>query len=52
MNIRVASSVTSSKVGIWSAGQSVNYDSKVLAGGYVWLSRIGTSDGRRYSEVV
>nr|WP_270286763.1 SH3 domain-containing protein [Enterococcus casseliflavus] len=50
--IRASASTSSANVGMWSAGQTVNYDSKVVAGGYVWLSWIGASGNRRYSAVV
>ena len=51
-NIRAAASTNSAVVGLYSKGQSVNYDSKVTAGGYVWLSYIGASGNRRYVAVV
>ncbi|WP_404831733.1 N-acetylmuramoyl-L-alanine amidase [Enterococcus entomosocium] len=52
-NIRAAASTNSAIVGEYKAGQTVNYDSKVVAGGYVWLSWIGSESGkRRYSAVV
>ncbi|TPR55401.1 SH3 domain-containing protein [Enterococcus sp. OL5] len=51
-NIRAAASTNSAKVGMWTAGQTVNYDSKVIRDGRVWLSWIGASGNRRYSAVV
>jgi len=51
-NIRSNASTGSSVVGLYSKGQSVNYDSKVTAGGYVWLSYVGASGNRRYVAVV
>ncbi|WP_071131381.1 N-acetylmuramoyl-L-alanine amidase [Enterococcus timonensis] len=51
-NIRSNASTGSSVVGLYSKGQSVIYDSKVTAGGYVWLSYIGASGNRRYVAVV
>nr|WP_233499131.1 SH3 domain-containing protein [Enterococcus sp. CR-Ec1] len=50
--IRASASTSSANVGMWSAGQTVNYDRKVVAGGYVWLSWIGASGKRRYAAVV
>lgn len=51
-NIRAAASTSSAIVGSYAKGQTVNYDSKVTAGGYVWLSWIGGSGIRRYAAVV
>ncbi|OTN76712.1 hypothetical protein A5886_001791 [Enterococcus sp. 8G7_MSG3316] len=51
-NIRSAASTSSASVGIYKKGESVSYDQKVTAGGYVWLSWIGASGKRRYSAVV
>lgn len=51
-NIRAAASTASAIVGSYAKGQTVNYDRKVVAGGYVWLSWIGASGNRRYSAVV
>lgn len=51
-NIRAAASTNSAIVGEYKAGQAVNYDRKVVAGGYVWLSWIGVSGNRRYAAVV
>jgi len=51
-NIRSNASTGSSVVGLYSKGQSVIYDSKIIAGGYVWLSYIGASGNRRYVAVV
>ena len=51
-NIRSGSSITSSVVGTYNKGESVAYDKKVTAGGYVWLSYIGGSGKRRYVAVV
>ncbi|MGM0206423.1 hypothetical protein IGI96_000892 [Enterococcus sp. DIV0421] len=51
-NIRAAASTSSAIVGSYSKGETVNYDSKVVAGGYVWLSWIGASGNRRYAAVV
>ena len=50
--IRSAASTSSTQVGVYSKGQSVNYDQKVIANGYVWLSWIGSSGKRRYAAVV
>ena len=51
-NIRSAARTTSSIVGTYNKGQTVAYDSKKTAGGYVWLSYIGNSGQRRYVAVV
>lgn len=51
-NIRSGAGTNHSIVGSYNAGQTVNYDSKVVAGGYVWLSYIGASGNRRYVAVV
>lgn len=51
-NIRAAASTSSAIVGSYAKGQSVNYDQKVVSGGYVWLSWIGASGNRRYAAVV
>ncbi|WP_312541441.1 N-acetylmuramoyl-L-alanine amidase [Enterococcus sp.] len=51
-NIRAAASTSSASVGLYKKGESVTYDKKVTAGGYVWLSWIGASGNRRYSAVV
>lgn len=50
-NIRSGAGTGHSVVGSYNAGQTVNYDSKVVAGGYVWLSYIGASGNRRYVAV-
>lgn len=39
-------------VGMYRKGQGFNYDRKVKAGGYVWLSYISYSGQRRYVAVV
>ncbi|AVC42283.1 N-acetylmuramoyl-L-alanine amidase [Enterococcus gallinarum] len=51
-NIRAAASTSAAIVGMYSAGQIVNYDSKVIREGRFWLSWIGASGNRRYSAVV
>ena len=51
-NIRAAASTSSAIVGSYFKGETVNYDSKVVAGDYVWLSWIGASGNRRYAAVV
>lgn len=51
-NIREKASTKSAIVGSYNKGQKVVYDSKVTAGGYVWLSYIGGSGKRRYVAVV
>ena len=51
-NIRAAASTSAAIVGMYNAGQTVNYDSKVIRDGRVWLSWIGASGNRRYSAVV
>lgn len=51
-NIRSGAGLGHSVVGTYNAGQSFNYDSKVVADGYVWLSYISYSGHRRYVAVV
>lgn len=51
-NIRSAPSTSSTIVGLYNQGQGFYYDSKVVAGGYVWLSYISYSGVRRYVAVV
>lgn len=51
-NIRSAPSTSSAIVGLYNQGQGFYYDSKVKAGGYVWLSYISYSGYRRYVAVV
>lgn len=51
-NIRSAASTNSAIVGVYNQGQGFYYDSKVVAGGYVWLSYISYSGYRRYVAVV
>lgn len=51
-NIRSAASTNSAIVGLYNQGQGFYYDSKVKAGGYVWLSYISYSGVRRYVAVV
>lgn len=51
-NIRAAASTSAAIVGMYSAGQIVNYDSKVIREGRFWLSWIGASGNRRYSAEV
>lgn len=51
-NIRSSASTGSAIVGSYNKGQGFNYDSKVTAGGYVWLSYISYSGVRRYVAVV
>lgn len=51
-NIRSAASTSAPVVGLYNKGEGFNYDSKVTAGGYVWLSYISYSGQRRYVAVV
>lgn len=51
-NIRSASSTSAPIVGLYNKGEGFNYDSKVTAGGYVWLSYVSYSGQRRYVAVV
>jgi uncharacterized protein YgiM (DUF1202 family) len=50
-NIRSGAGTNYGIVGLYAKGKTVNYDSKVIAGGYVWLSYIGHSGYRRYVAV-
>ena len=50
-NIRSGAGTNFGIVGAYSYGQSFNYDSKVIANGYVWLIYIGHSGYRRYVAV-
>ena len=51
-NIRSGASTGHAIVGSYSPGETVFYDSKVISGGYTWLSYIGGSGLRRYVAVV
>lgn len=51
-NIRSGAGTNFGIVGLYKKGQSVVYDRKVIAAGYVWLSYIGHSGYRRYVAVV
>lgn len=51
-NVRASASTNSAIVAMYKAGESLKYDSKVTAGGYVWLSYVGGSGKRRYVAVV
>lgn len=50
-NIRSGAGTNFGIVGSYAYGQTFNYDSKVIANGYVWLSYIGHSGYRRYVAV-
>lgn len=52
LNIRVSPSTNSEVVGSYSKGEKVRYDKVTLTNGYVWISWIGgTSGKRRYMAV-
>ncbi|MGX7196714.1 N-acetylmuramoyl-L-alanine amidase [Enterococcus olivae] len=51
-NIRSGAGTNHRIVGTYAKGQGFNYDRKVIAGGYVWLSYISYSGQRRYVAVV
>lgn len=48
LNVRTEPSTTSQVVATYKKGETVNYDSFIIANGYVWLSYIGGSGNRRY----
>lgn len=52
MNIRSGAGTGYSIVGSYSKGETFNYDKKVTANGYVWLSYVSYSGERRYVAVV
>jgi N-acetylmuramoyl-L-alanine amidase CwlA len=51
-NIRSGAGTNHRIVGTYAKGQGFNYDRKVIAGGYVWLSYVSYSGQRRYVAVV
>lgn len=51
-NIRSGAGTNHRIVGTYAKGQGFNYDRKVKAGGYVWLSYVSYSGQRRYVAVV
>ena len=52
MNIRSGAGTNYGIVGSYGKGEGFNYDSKVTANGYVWLSYISYDGYRRYVAVV
>ncbi len=48
LNVRAEPSTSSEVVATYRQGDKVNYDSYIIANGYVWLSYIGGSGKRRY----
>lgn len=51
-NIRTAPSTSAAVVGLYDAGQTVNYDQTTQADGYTWISWIGASGYRRWSAAI
>lgn len=51
LNIRSAPSTSASIIASYNGGQSFNYDSKIEANGYLWVSYISYSGARRYVAI-
>lgn len=51
INVRNEPSTAGSPVAAYSQGERVNYDSYVVANGYVWISYISGSGVRRYMAI-
>lgn len=48
LNVRSAPDINSTRVAGYAKGETFNYDSYIIANGYVFLSYIGASGNRRY----
>jgi len=48
LNVRNAPDKNSASVGVYTKGQSFNYDSYIVTNGYVWLSYVSFNGTRRY----